>query len=65
MTLTATLKGEGNAVCGFEINGKSATEPFMSGSLHGEQPFTLSESFPASSRTPAITSWWRLQGMRI
>jgi glycogen debranching enzyme len=41
MTLHITLKGEGNAIRSFEINGKSATEPFVSGSLQGEQHVTI------------------------
>jgi hypothetical protein len=41
MTLHITLKGEGNAIRSFEINGKPATEPFVSGSLHGEQHVTI------------------------
>ena len=41
MTLHITLKGEGNAIRSFEINGKSATEPFVSGDLRGEQKITI------------------------
>jgi hypothetical protein len=41
MTLHITLKGGGNAVRGFEINGKPATKPFVPGDLRGEQKITI------------------------
>lgn len=56
MTLTVTVKGEGNAVRGFEINGKPATEPFLSGRLHGEQHVTILLGQRPEPRTPPIRS---------
>ena len=41
MMLNITLKGEGNAVAGFDINGKPTAEPFVSGGLQGEQNVTI------------------------
>lgn len=54
MTLTVTLKGEGNAIRSFEINGKSATEPFVSGHLHGEQHVTILLGQRPEPPTPPI-----------
>ena len=54
MTLHITLKGEGNAIRSFEINGKSATEPFVSGSLHGEQHVTILLGQRPEPPTPPI-----------
>jgi hypothetical protein len=56
MTLHITLKGEGNAIRSFEINGKSATEPFVSGSLRGEQHVTILLGQRPEPRTPPIAS---------
>jgi hypothetical protein len=48
------LKGEGNAIRSFEINGKSATEPFVSGHLHGEQHVTILLGQRPEPPTPPI-----------
>ena len=54
MNLNITVKGSGNVIRGFEINGKPATEPFVPGSLHGEQHITILLGQRPEPRTPPI-----------
>jgi trehalose/maltose hydrolase-like predicted phosphorylase len=54
MTLHITLKGEGSAIRSFEINGKSATEPFVSAHLRGQQDITILLGQRPEPRTPPI-----------
>jgi hypothetical protein len=54
MTLNITLKGEGNAIRGVEINGKPSAEPFVSGRLQGKQNVTILLGRHAPARTIPI-----------
>ena len=49
MNLTITVKGSGNVISGFEINGKACKEPFVSCSLSGVQDITIQLAMPQKS----------------
>jgi hypothetical protein len=50
MNLNITVKGSGNVICGFEINGKACKEPFVSCRLSGVQNIAIRLGAPPSTQ---------------